>query len=111
FAPLFVPATDAESDHAPADGEPDADHERKHIGADLLARHGRQARAAIGRQTAEGDHEQASHTVGELHALLGWYATQRFRGPLSASPGPSWLSSWRDRPPSWRHPSPCYPRP
>src|SRR5262245_30896725 len=86
FGLHFVPSTDTESDHASAYGETDADHERKHIGSDLLARHGWQARAAIGRQTAEGDHEQASHTAGELHALLGCYGDATIPGPASREP-------------------------
>ena len=112
---LLEAAADAEGDHAAADGEPDADHERKHVGADLLARHRRQARAAIGREAAEGDHEQAGHAIGKLHRTGASEGQER----ASASSGPALarasdrvrLSPWRGRRPSWRRPSPCCPRP
>jgi len=39
FGFLLVMAADAERDHTSTDGETDADHERKHIGTDLLARY------------------------------------------------------------------------
>ena len=65
--------TNAQRDHASAKDEADANHHRKDVGADLLAGHGRQARAAIGCQAAKGDHEQACDAIGKLHARGAQY--------------------------------------
>jgi hypothetical protein len=52
---LLQHRADAERDHRAAERKADADHHREDVGSDLLARHRRQKRAAIGGRRAEAD--------------------------------------------------------
>ena len=76
---LLEAAPDAERDHDAAEREPDPDHHREDVRPDLLPRHRRQPRAAIGGKRAERDEEGAGDAVGELH---------RFAIPPDVIPGP-----------------------
>src|SRR5262249_39087190 len=64
---FFEGVTDPERDGEPAQSEPRADHQRKHVRADRLAGHRRKLPAAIGCGCAKANEKQSRDAIGKTH--------------------------------------------